>query len=279
MPLAHALLDQEAAATPEVEKRFFSKVRLPNGTWKTTYPDRLDDLNERLLEFLPQGRDLQLMDVAVSSGISTAEWSAQLSANGIRHRIVAGDLVTDGWLTSSGAWFALLCDDRNLEPLLLEVGPISLPVRSERRSVRAARPLLVPLLRGIASLARRRDARGRESRLLAYGPISLVVAEARERAEIEVTQDDVTVPGRFHDRFDVVRAANLVQRAYFDEETLTLVIANLRDRVRVGGLLVLCQTVDGHGNQATIFLRESNQFVAVGSLGDGVEVRDLVLAP
>ena len=167
MPLALAVYGT-GEASPEVEKIFFAKLRLPNGTWKTTYPHRLDDLNDLLLPHLPRDRALAVMDVAVSSGVSTLEWAEQLSANGIEHRLVAADLITDGWLKSWGECVAVLFDDSGRDPLLLEVGQAMLPIRSERRFAKLLRPLLSPLLRGAPGGRRR--------------PVSLINAELRGRA-------------------------------------------------------------------------------------------------
>jgi hypothetical protein len=137
--------------TPEIERRFFTKVRLPNGTYKTTYRHRLDDVNEWLLEFLPSNRCLNIMDVAVSSGFSTVEWSDHLQAHGFQHQLVASDLVTEAWLTSWSIWLAVLFDSSGQDPLLLEIGRVTVPVRSDRWLARALRPLLFPLLRAIAA--------------------------------------------------------------------------------------------------------------------------------
>jgi len=263
MPLAPAVCEEGAEPSPEIERRFFAKLRLPNGTWKTTYPNRLDDVNRELLELLPEDRDLDLMDVAVSSGVSTLEWSDQLLANGVRHRIVAGDIDPEGRLVSRGGWFAVLFDGSGREPLLLEVGPLTLPVRSGRRLARLARPLLTPILRAFSGRAR---------------PVSLVSAELRRRGEVEVVRDDVTVPGRFAASFDVIRAANLVQPAYFDERTLRTIVANLRSRLRDGGLLVICRTGEDGLNRATIFRLSGARFSPLASLNGGAEIERLVLS-
>lgn len=282
-PLALAVCGEGEKASLEAERRFFAKLRLPNGTWKTTYPNRLDDLNEWLLEFLPEGRRLDLMDVAVSSGVSTLEWSDQLSARGVEHRLVAGDLYPHGWLTSWGDRFAVLFDGSGREPLLLEIGPATLPVRSDRRLVRLTRPLLRPALRSVARLARRLDdPPSREAgppKGLVHRPVSLVSGELRARAEVEVVQDDVTAPGRFAGQFDVVRAANLVQRAYFDEATLRSVLDNLRDRLRASGLLVVCRTSDDGTNHATLLRRDGRGLVPEASINGGAEIQDLVPMP
>ncbi len=98
-----------------------AEVRLPNGTWRTTYPNRLDDINEWLLEYLTPTRCLQIMDVAISSGISTLEWGDQLSAHGVRHQIVAGDLITEGRVVGWAGRMSVMLDSRD-NPLLLELG-------------------------------------------------------------------------------------------------------------------------------------------------------------
>jgi hypothetical protein len=278
MPLALAVCGEGADPSPETERRFFAKVLLPNGTWKTTYPNRLGDLNERLLEFLPRDRELELMDVAVSSGVSTLEWSDQLQADGVRHRLIAGDLYPEGWLTSWGGWLAILFDGGNREPLLFEVGRLSLPVHSRGRLVGQVRPALVPLLRAVAGRARRVEAAAAAPhRGLVRRPVSLVTPALRRRAQIELVPDDVTVAGSFAESFDAIRVANLVQPAYFDQRTLREIVVNLRDRLRDGGLLAICRTTEEGVNKATIFRRRGDHFSSEASLNGGSEVAELVL--
>jgi|GEM_PF-2486503 len=279
MPLALDVCGEGAEPSPETERRFFGKVLLPNGTWKTTYPNRLDDLNERLLELLPRNRKLELMDAAVSSGVSTVEWSDQLRRNGIPHSLVAGDLYPDGWLTSWGNWGAVLFDGDNREPLLLEIGGLSLPIHYGGRFVGRASPALIPLLRALADRARRVEAGVAFSRRgLVQRPVSLVTPELLRRPEIELVRDDVTVPGSFAWRFDAIRVANLVQPAYFSRQTLLEIVVNLRDRVREGGLLAICRTTAEGVNRATIFRRRGDQLSAETSLNGGSEVAELVLS-
>jgi hypothetical protein len=268
--------------TPEAERRFFTKVRLSNGTYKTTYRHRLDDLNEKLIEFVPRDRCLTIMDVAVSSGISTIEWSDHLQAHGIQHRMVAGDLVTDAWLTSWGTWLAVLFDSNQRDPLLLEIGPLMVPVRSDRWLARMVRPLLFPLLRAIAAVGRRS---GLASPMAPAVPgrwvhrsIPFVSPDLHHRAEIVVVQDDITVSGRFAEAFDAIRVANLIHRVYFDDAATTRIVHNLWNRLRDGGILAICRTMEDGTNHATIFRRRGNCFVSEASINNGAEVCALVLA-
>jgi hypothetical protein len=63
----------------EREDLFFHSIELRNGTRKTTRHRRLDDLNALVRKLLPTQRPLEIMDVAVSSGVSTAEWLVEPS--------------------------------------------------------------------------------------------------------------------------------------------------------------------------------------------------------
>jgi hypothetical protein len=277
-----ALYSGTGAAPPDVERRFFDKLRLPNGTYKTTYRRRLDDVNDLLLTLLPNNRTLDIMDVAISSGFSTVEWSDHLAAHGVDHKLVAGDLLIDAWLTSWGEAVAVVFDSSGRQPLLLEVGSLAIPVRSDRLIARAVRPLLFVFLRAMAAIGRRASAPQSEGpsngRRFNHRSISLVTPELLRREEIEIIQDDLIAPGRFPLAFDVIRAANLVQRVYFDDATLTVMLTNLRSRLRDGGLLIICRTMSDGVNNATIFRRAGDRLVSEVSINAGAEVSDLAVA-
>ena len=77
-------LQTPVAQQDQLETEFFERVVLPNGTFKTTKPHRLDDLNQAALPFLTglaaDSQPLRIMDVGISSGVSTIEWHEQLAA-------------------------------------------------------------------------------------------------------------------------------------------------------------------------------------------------------
>ena len=56
------------------------------------------------------------------------------------------------------------------------------------------------------------------------------------------------------------------------------IVANLRDRLRDGGLLAICRTTEEGVNKATIFRRRGDHFSPEASLNGGSEVAELVLA-
>ncbi|MGH8574791.1 MAG: hypothetical protein ACREX8_19825, partial [Gammaproteobacteria bacterium] len=65
-----------------IEDNFFRRLRLPGGVTKRTRRGRLAGLDALVAEHLPCGRRLELMDVAVSSGVTTLDWAASLRRAG-----------------------------------------------------------------------------------------------------------------------------------------------------------------------------------------------------
>jgi len=254
-----------AAGGQDAEQRLFSRVRLPSGVLKTTEPHRLDDVNQVLLPLLPRGGRLELMDVAVSTGITSLEWSEQLAAAGIEHRLLCGDSHVEAeWLALPALGDILLDRDRQ-ELLFVELfGRTVDPSGRSRKSAVA-----VMAVKGVARLALGLRLRARR--------VDLVSPAVRACSTVSVIQDDIFAPrpdlnGRFH----ALRAANILNRAYFDDEQLRAGIALLRKRLRPRGLLILCRTTDDGTNHGSIVQAADAGWIVTARIGDGSELEDLL---
>jgi hypothetical protein len=247
--------------------RFFSRVRLPSGVFKATEPHRLDDLNDLALPLLPSERPLELMDVAASTGITSLEWSEQLTAAGIEHRLLCGDSHVEGaWLRLPGVGDVLLDRDRR-ELLFLEL--FGRAVDPSGRSGKSR--LAVPAIRAIVRL-------GVHLRFPVRW-VDLVGPAVRASPAVSVIQDDVfeqrpDLRARFH----VLRAANILNRAYFPEDRLVAGIASLRERLRPGGLLIVCRTHDDGANHGSVMQAAGDGWTVAARIGGGSEIEDLLAA-
>jgi len=268
----------------EMEKKFFASIRLKNGTYKFTYPHRFDDLNELTKKFLPPVRPLKILDVAISSGVSTLEWTHSLAQAGVDHRMTAGDATVNCCLLSVGRGLRALTDSTGY-PLQFDIYGKAVPNPSGKRNW-IARTLPLMILR-TAVAWRRREIQGTGSGLnesqrrlgTELRPIKLVVPRLPESSNLEIVEDDILTNRSFQASFHVVRAANILNRSYFSESTLIRMLRNLRNRLLTGGLLVVCRTTEQNENQATLFtLDEDNKFGALARLGKGSEIEDLILA-
>jgi hypothetical protein len=260
------------AATAEdaeaIEANFFQRVRLPNGVTKTTSDHRLDGVNEAILECLPTERPLLLMDVATSSGISTLEWSESLTEAGIDHSMLGGDVSLQAYLVPICPGIDVLLDPTG-EPLHFDLfgrgisGAVPLPIPSAAiRLLRVTTRLLTRV-----SYRRRMEIRLVSPRLCRKPSVSLIEDDI-------LTNTSDALLGRFH----VVRAANILNRSYFDERAIGRMIGNLKARLRPQGLLVICRTHPDGTNQATAMRLESDGSLRiVKRLGGGFEVEATAL--
>lgn len=278
--------DADERVQDALEREFFSALRLANGTYKFTYSNRLDDLNDLLLPLLPTARPLEVLDVAVSSGISTLEWVRQLERAGVAHRMTAGDLTAEAFLISRGRHLHALAD-ANGYALQYEVFGRALPSPPRRidRYLNAALWLMRRTLAARFASLRAASCEAAKDEVVGDGGVmcrrvALVSAQLRARRDLEVVEDDILSGVWRGRRSHVVRAANILNRSYFDEPSLRRALSNLRARLLPGGLLVVCRTDDETAtNHATVFsLRDDGTLTVVSRLGGGSEVEELALA-
>jgi len=107
----------------------------------------------------------------------------------------------------------------------------------------------------------------------------MLITSGIPRRKIQVREDDLLQknPPEFVEKFDVIRAANIINRQYFSELALRRMIDNLRGRLRPNGILIICRTHDDNTNNGTIFRRHGSNLQAVDRIGRGSEVAELAV--
>jgi hypothetical protein len=258
-------------AQTRMETTFFARLRLRNGTFKTTGDRRMDDLNELVASLLPRGQTLEILDTAVSSGITTLEWYEQLRSLGLQVHLSAGDLYCNAELLSWGRYFDLLVDDTG-HVLQYETAGLAwrkwttgsdwIPLYTVGLGITSLFFRLLKMLRRPV----RRPLRLFSPRLLAAG--------------IDLFEDDLfETKDAFAQKFDVIRAANILNIGYFPKERLELAIVRLAARLKTGGMLIVNRTTLEGLNHGSVFrLGPERTFTLAGRIGDGSEIEDLVRA-
>jgi hypothetical protein len=282
---------RDAATQEEYEHNFYARLKLANDVHKTTHTRRLDDVNRALNELLPRGRRLELLDVGISSGVSTMEWLAALRADGIDAHVIGGDLDIKAYVISLGPWVEVLID-RTGYVLQMDLGSRS--ITKQQKSPRLRRALLaLPHLSldaafkvfWMASPALRRHVAegGSAERRFPGGarcrPLALLSPRLHTDPNLEVIEDDIVANAeRFADRFDAIRAANVLN-FYLDPQMLAQMLKTLKRRLRVDGLLVLCRTDMHKRNRGTIFrMNHDRRLEVVCRLAGGSEIERFVLS-
>lgn len=280
---------RDAATQEEFERNFYSRLKLPTGVYKTTHARRFDDVNELIGERLPAGRRVELLDVGVSSGISTLEWLESLERRGIDAHIVAGDLDIEGYVVSLGRSVQVLVD-RTGYVLQMDVGSRSITNHYRyphwRRLLLAAPVIALNAafrLLWLSSSALRKHVASNEKLLVRRGMrcqrVSLFSPRLRPSPRLTLIEDDIVAnQHRFPGAFDAIRAANVLN-FYLDPGMLQRMLDTLRSRLRVGGLLAICRTDLGGDNLGTIFRKGADEaFEVVQRIGAGSEIEDFVLS-
>ncbi len=109
--------------------------------------------------------------------------------------------------------------------------------------------------------------------------VKLVSPSIRDRAHLEIVEDDILLNRSYSRCFHVVRAANILNTGYFDKATLTAMLTNLRERLRDGGCLIVCRTNRDNMNNGTVFgLDAQRRFQVLARINAGSEIEPIALA-
>lgn len=260
----------DAPLSAAAEYRFFLGLQTSNGTRKTTAPGRLAALDE--LYFATAARlgvvPATVMDIGISSGVTTAEWLQGFEDRGHAVTCIATDLVISVYLHRIG------CDLRALTESnghILQLEWFGLGIRTDRRRRDYVSGAVI-WRRALRGFARTRLARSPRE-----GPYPLVSPKLRHRPGVELRDDDILAPTPLElcGCADVIRVANLIQRAYFIDDQIALAVGHVRERCRgEGSLVVVCRDVDGRLEGSVLRLGAGGDFTVEARLGGGSEVEN-----
>lgn len=264
MSLKHPTV-REFLANPstEVERNFFARIYLPNKTFKTTSSNRFKDLNSFSLEYIAGFKRPAIMDVAVSSGISTSEWTGFLQQHGIDFEMTATDLINEAIICSLTDSLEFLVDK---DGRLLHIDLWGFGFSSDLRLHLGNAHLLPLKLSAVAvfKLTRKFIRNGKQISLQAAG--------------LHIVNDDLLLanPAEWQGKFHVIRAANILNKVYFDSTQLRTMLNNLHARLKEDGILIVSRTDDCGNNNATIFRKKDHHFQPIARLGHGSEIEQLI---
>jgi hypothetical protein len=211
--------------------------------------------------------------------VSSAEWLVTLQKAGIECRMLAGDAVVDACLVSVGRLRALV--DKTGLLLQLDVAGRAIRMPPPRRRDRIRHAPLMALMKAAASLfdLQARPGSPTQYRLgMTCCPLTLMSPSLRELPQLRTVEDDILLNTGYRRRFHVLRAANILNLAYFDVPTLERILVNLRSRLLPGGLLIVCRTHASGVNNATVFtLGEDGRLAVTARLNEGSEITDVAL--
>ena len=268
-----------AELTPEVEREFFGSLMTRNKTYKTTFHRRFPDVDPKLVRQLQDDglRTPEILDIGVSSGVSTVELHDELQKSGLDARIVATDLLIEALLVHVLPGCHALVDPSGF-PLRFDLPFGSMKPWVTQDDYRTGffivrKAINIAMTRLSTRILRNRD----DARIT---PVKLVTPRLSSNNDISICHDDI---GQYNDafthRFDLVRAANVLNKGYFPPDVLAAMIANIARYLRGPGATVfVVRTHEDDSNHGTLFrLGNDGRFRTEWRVGTGSEIEDVVL--
>jgi hypothetical protein len=258
-------------------------LRTSNGTFRTTFRNRFEDLDTVCLRLMRQffrpEAVIRLEDRAVSHGLTSAEWAQRLLPVFPAAEIEASDLVLQliELSVEGGATFITELDGTPLQyirpPFVVSV----LHAESWRN----------PLRRLIAAEARKRFSRLR----LPHGWTEQSQGTGFRVRSIPYVHPEAAALARTDSRFrfsrrsvfeltepacHVIRTMNIFNRSYFSEARLSEGYRTIFDSLQPGGIWIVGRTLEeDFSNHATFFRRKEDGWEVLDRVGGGWEMEDM----
>ncbi len=265
----------------EDEYAFFSSIKLENGTTKTTDRNRMRDVDRWFYEFLPKTEVQKILDVGISSGITTVELCELLDAKNTPYLVSAMDSDLTAYLLILGGDRSVLVDKRG-NPIHFEmngkgfgyVKGTNLKHRIERALLKFKTKMLVNF-RLKNNFDRPKNIA--EKNGLEVRAINLVCREITENPRIKLLEESVFAENAA-EKYGVIRAANILNKGYFSDAQLLEAVRKLANRLERDGFLLVCRTnAEGQNNASLFRLNRENEFEITGRFGEGSEIENIVL--
>lgn len=265
----------------EREASFYSSIQLANGVTKRTSYGRLRELDEWLLQFLDREKHLRILDLGISAGVTTVELAEALTTDGRNFHITGTDLYITAYLLTANERESLLID-RDGNPIHYELDGRGIGHSHGRNLMmrfriwglkRFAKNWTLRFAKKLPEIKVAEKIGG-----FMVHPVRLLCRAIRENEKITVIESDIFA-GEITDQFDLVRAANILNLAYFSEEKIAQAIGNIKKALTPGGLFLAARTDENDVTNATLFrLSEAWKFEAVERFGGGSELEKLIFA-
>ena len=266
--------------SPAEESRFFRSLKVRNRNTKQTAHGRLDALNDIAIDLLgaPGRRIRTALDVGISSGVTTAELFDSFRRAGLSPAITATDLSIYATIVHLSKYVRVLIDAAGD---ILQYDIRGFAVRPWRRRLDRFSGMGL-----VKSAIERRYAAAAKSAVADPAAqkdrVALINPRLAANREIELREDDLLQRNPdFVGRFDFIRAANVLNREYFDEPTLKRAIEGLTAYLSGPGALILfVRTNDRTGHHGGFYeLADDGRLRLVRQVGRGSELAPLIGAP
>ncbi len=243
-----------------VLNKFYKDIYVNNKTAKTTSRNRFPDLNKLSTEFIESQENPVIHDIAVSSGISSAEFYNFLKSKNQEFHFYISDkyseiFVKKGFITRAfdteknltfayfGCFFAV---DKNI-----------------------FFPLTVLLFKIIRKF---KTPENFDYNLLLFHPEILQKIKNNTVNFINYDIFETALP----EKFTFVRAMNILNLGYFSENKIKTALKNILNSMKEDAVMLVGRTNSKGINNASFFRKRNNRFVSIKDINKGSEIKHII---
>lgn len=265
------LVLMENSAQANISEQFsqaVSNFRI-NGTYKKTKPNRLKQTEFELLALLAEIADkpIMLLDLGASDGVTTLELSKALEKQGLLNfKIVLGDVSLALKRKSFGLFTEYLSE--NNEPVLVKCGILGLELSKHRHEQNYSVSRLAKSYLKLNFLRQRMKQNGEVSLLSPF-----VLKSDKIAAEYINCLEQQT---KFTEKFNAVRAANVLNLSYFPNEQLIAAVSNINQMLKNKGVLLISRNENEESENGSVWIKLDGKLVWHKDFGQGSEIKNLV---
>jgi hypothetical protein len=261
-------ISPDVTVSRQAENELYRSIKTSNGTRKSTEPHRLHLIDDLLFDTVSRLKLIPrcVMDVGVSSGVTTLEWMREFDKRDLPVTMIATDLAMKVYMFQIGRNICALTET-NGHLLQMEIFGKPIYAYRRRRDYFTGGVIWRNALCGFA--------RSRLSKCLRQGPYYLVTPALRGQDRIVLLEDNILAPSPkdLTGCVDIIRIANLIQRVYFTDNEIRRCVQTIRERCRgENSLVIVCRNKPGGLEGSILRLTDRKEFVVEARLGPGSEV-------
>lgn len=246
--------------------KIIRRIRLANGSYKTTQVGRFGEVDDYLTQLLQKGKKYRIHDVAASDGITSTELIRKLQAIPIGFDFLISDKYSRIFYRERYGCIEYLDSD-------------GITLRSSVWGIMAdkgqAWKFALTKLLGILLAQVKLFEGAPKKEILLLNPVTLQFMEKESVTFIDYDIFDQSPPKE--EGFDIIRAMNILNLTYFSEVALVTALRNILSSLKENGLFIVGRTnTRTNQNHATIYRKENNRMLPLRSFHTGSEIDHLV---
>ena len=241
-------------------EKIFTLLRV-DSTFKTTYENRMFDINKKLKTYLNKffSKKVMICDFGISSGQSTFELFNNLGKSKIK-KIYGFDKQIYIRIYKFNKFIFLFSLDKNL--LMVEYDKYCLRYRYFLIFKNFDKIIFY-----LFGLMRKK-----------FKTSKVLVKDFKKKNIFKFIEQDIfNVKKKYYNLFDIVRVSNLLNYTYFSEIELNKAIFNINKISKENAIILISKTKENKKNVGSFFIKKNGKLKFLEDYNGGSEIKELVL--